>query len=547
MANKWLIGEIDTGTTGGEIQLPQGDLLISGWWTRGTVTPVATFGQVLKIDSVTEEFVLADANASATMPGIVLAVDTGTGADKRLLIQGYMRDDTWAWTPGASLYMSTTSGTLTQVKPTTLLEYTQPVGYAVTTTIIYFNPVPEAEIVEDTYFDVNLDDLTVSGLRSTATITPIGTFGQALKIDSGTGEYVLTDADASATMPCVALIVDVGAGADKEILLQGYMRDDTWAWTPGETLYVSTTPGELTQTEPTELDDYTQAVGYAVTATIIYFEPISKASLIQDVYFNVSLDDVSVSGLRSTGTTTPAVTFGQALKIDSGTGEYILTDADTLSTVPCVALAIDTGTGADKEILLQGYMRNDTWAWTPGSPLYVSTTAGALTQTKPTDPGDYTQVVGYAVTAGIIYFEPTLEALLLEDTYFDVDLDDLAANGFRSRGTVTPAATFAQTLKIDTVTGEYVLADASALTTMPCVALAVDTGTGASKSLLKQGFIRDDTWAWTPGLPIYVSTTSGALTQTAPSTTGEYAQAVGYAETATIVYFNPSMVMFRIA
>jgi len=408
MGKRWLTGQLDTGTTGGEIELPQSDLLTSGWHTRGTVTPAATFGQALKIDSATGEYVLADADNSSTMPGIVLAVDTGSGANKRLLLQGYMRDDSWTWTPGNSLYISTTSGELTQTKPATLLDYTQPVGYAVSATIIYFNPVPEAEVIEDTYFDINLADLTASGLRSTATITPAVTFGQSLKIDSVTGEYVLTDADTSSTMPCVALAIDTGAGADKEILLQGYMRDDTWSWTPGDTLYVSTTAGELTQTKPTDPGDYTQAVGYAVTSTIINFEPISEALLLEDAYFDIGLDDLSANGFRSRGTVTPAATFGQALKIDTTTGNYVLADASAIATIPCVALAIDTGAGADKSLLKQGFMRNDAWSWTPGLPLYVSLSSGALTQTAPSTTGEYVQAVGYAETSTVIYFNPTM-------------------------------------------------------------------------------------------------------------------------------------------
>ena len=120
-----------------------------------------------------------------------------------------------------------------------------------------------------------------------------------------------------------------------------------------------------------------------------------------------------------------------------------------------------------------------------------------------------------------------------------VALDNETAHGVTSEGTVTPATTFGQALLID-ATGAYVLTDADAIATMPCRALAIDTGSGAAKSLLKQGFIRNDAWSWTPGKSLYVSATAGALTQTVPSVTGHYAQAVGYAETATIVYFNPS-------
>ena len=79
--------------------------------------------------------------------------------------------------------------------------------------------------------------------------------------------------------------------------------------------------------------------------------------------------------------------------------------------------------------------------------------------------------------------------------------------------------------------------DADASATMPCIALALETGVGAKQVLLR-GFIRDDTWAWTAG-PIYVSITTGAMTQTAPSGTGDRVQRVGWAYSADIMFFDP--------
>jgi len=128
----------------------------------------------------------------------------------------------------------------------------------------------------------------------------------------------------------------------------------------------------------------------------------------------------------------------------------------------------------------------------------------------------------------------------------DSSYSDGTINGTTRLGTTAPAVTFSQTLHVHT-DGEYVLADASDITTMPCTALAVDVGAGADKEVLLRGFISNSAWTWTIGELIYTSTTSGGLTQTAPSTTGEYAQVVGYATHANVMYFDPSLVMFRIA
>jgi len=79
--------------------------------------------------------------------------------------------------------------------------------------------------------------------------------------------------------------------------------------------------------------------------------------------------------------------------------------------MPGIALATCATTdGNPFEFLLLGFMRHDAWAWTPGGLLYIDrTTAGALTQTAPATAGDQVQVVGVAITADIILFNPSYE------------------------------------------------------------------------------------------------------------------------------------------
>jgi hypothetical protein len=60
-------------------------------------------------------------------------------------------------------------------------------------------------------------------------------------------------------------------------------------------------------------------------------------------------------------------------------------------------------------MLLRGYVYNSSWNWTSiGGELYLSsTTAGAMTQTQPSGSGDIVRVVGYAISADLIYFNPS--------------------------------------------------------------------------------------------------------------------------------------------
>jgi len=105
------------------------------------------------------------------------------------------------------------------------------------------------------------------------------------------------------------------------------------------------------------------------------------------------------------------VGFGAALHIDSD-GNQIMADADGTAVIPCHFLAAEAGTGV-KKVLLVGFITNSSWSWTPGEPIYVSTTAGQLTQTAPSTTGDRVQIVGYAMSATTMFFNPDFTDLTI--------------------------------------------------------------------------------------------------------------------------------------
>jgi len=94
--------------------------------------------------------------------------------------------------------------------------------------------------------------------------------------------------------------------------------------------------------------------------------------------------------------------------------------------------------------------------------------------------------------------------------------------------------------------GNYDRANATASGTMPCRALALESGSG-SKKIFHKGQICDTSWNWTPGKDIYVSTTVGTLTQTAPAASSNQVQIVGYALSADTIFFNPEYGTVEIA
>lgn len=126
---------------------------------------------------------------------------------------------------------------------------------------------------------------------------------------------------------------------------------------------------------------------------------------------NEPSSDTTASGLVVTATVdTNAEGIGAPLFM-AADGHLDTTDADSSTTSPCVALALETGTGS-KRVLLHGVLRKDAWNWTTGpgtaSLIYVSTTTGTLTQSQPSGTDDVIQPVGWALSDDCIYFSPSM-------------------------------------------------------------------------------------------------------------------------------------------
>jgi hypothetical protein len=94
----------------------------------------------------------------------------------------------------------------------------------------------------------------------------------------------------------------------------------------------------------------------------------------------------------------------EAVYLD-GSSTWQKADANGVSTYPARGLVVAAYASTDPaEVLLKGTVRNDAWNWTPGGDIYLSTTAGGLTQTAPASSGDKVQKVGFALTADVAFF-----------------------------------------------------------------------------------------------------------------------------------------------
>lgn len=124
-----------------------------------------------------------------------------------------------------------------------------------------------------------------------------------------------------------------------------------------------------------------------------------------DLGVSMGSDD-TFTGLTRTGlNNSGGVTQWETVYLNSSS-QWVLADANGSGTYPCRGLATATAsTGNATTVITRGTVRNDAWNWTVGGTIYLSTTAGGLTQTAPSTTGDKIQVIGYALDADTMAVE----------------------------------------------------------------------------------------------------------------------------------------------
>lgn len=121
--------------------------------------------------------------------------------------------------------------------------------------------------------------------------------------------------------------------------------------------------------------------------------------------------DHTATGIKASFTAGENLVFGDTCYLKSD-GKYWKADADAIATGRATAMAIATiSADASGIFLMIGVARDDTWAWTVGGAIYLSTTAGAMTQTAPSGTDDAVQILGIATHADRIYFNPSLDVI----------------------------------------------------------------------------------------------------------------------------------------
>ncbi len=249
--------------------------------------------------------------------------------------------------------------------------------------------------------------------------------GEAAIFGSGSYKFVLKDSD-DVTIWTVDDVAVAGGSAlwdsdeDSGLQFEETADEDIGRVDIGGTEQFTFQDGKIEPTTNNDID-----LGSATKEfKDAYFDGTITADDI-DVDGLAQLDDVEISEELEFATPAPAsdhvhngiivpltagetLAFGEVCYLKSD-GKLWKADADATTTMPGLFMALATiSADAAGDFLLYGFVRDDSWAWTVGAAIYVSATAGALTETAPTGAGDQVQKVGYATHADRMFFNPDL-------------------------------------------------------------------------------------------------------------------------------------------
>ncbi len=107
------------------------------------------------------------------------------------------------------------------------------------------------------------------------------------------------------------------------------------------------------------------------------------------------------TGVNFTVEAAEAITAGDAVALDSTTGKAKKANAATGGNqqVPCVGIAETSVSAGEYVTVLRAGKVGGYSNLTPGAPVYLGETDGAVTATAPSDSGDYVQTLGQAVSS----------------------------------------------------------------------------------------------------------------------------------------------------
>lgn len=279
---------------------------------------------------------------------------------------------------------------------------------------------PSKNAVYDKIVDVIAGYPTASSLHVDDILTALGIASEATHFGSFTGSTLTDNQTAKALFQEIEDSledkVDAGSTASYSQPTGNALIKKTGDGTIGTSYIV---PAGPTTDRTITFDDADQTVAARNRDnTFTGANTIGDAGDDQIIKLNVNANDGTFSGFTLTRTVDSGATasFGQAMYVASD-GELASADADAASTGPAICILVTAGTGASKQCLTHGTVSETDWNWTVGGIIYLGTdpaTTTGLTQTAPSGTGDVVQVLGVALSADTIMFNPSLVQVVLE-------------------------------------------------------------------------------------------------------------------------------------
>jgi hypothetical protein len=216
----------------------------------------------------------------------------------------------------------------------------------------------------------------------------------------------------------------------------------------------------------------------------------------------------------------------------------------TTGAANCFLEFLDSSTGSNKVYL--GAIGDDMVIFGDGTSAIRITTSGVLDVANSACVLDEDTLGTDSATQ--LATQQSIKAYIDNKSYLDLGsilTGDGAYVGTKMTVTVDDASTIFGDVLAQAADFNYDRADADAAANSVGLVMALSSGSG-SKEVLIEGQVCETDWAWSAGL-LYLSTTTGKMTQTAPSGTGDQVVAVGWALSADTIYFKPSLVLAEIA
>jgi hypothetical protein len=367
---------------------------------------------------------------------------------------------------------------------------------------VYLTFVDGATSAQGIETDTGLTYNPSSGVLTSTSFTGALT-GNVTGNVSGTAATVTSGTQASITT--LANVTTVGA------LNAGSISTNFGAINNGSSAITTTglvSAGSLTVTGTTTLNGNlilgdAAADTLALNATITGATPLSFEGATANG-FETSFTFVDPTADRTITFADSSLTVNAAADI-SGTTLASNVVTSSLTAVGTIATGVWQGTAIASTYIADAFLKNDASDTTTGTITAAGFTAG---------------------DAGQVYFS-----------------DTAPASDHTATGVVISIASGESVAAFNSVyirsDGEVGPADADAASTMPAIGVALEAKSdGEATKILIAGVLRDDTYNFTPGADLFIGTTAGQITATAPSGSGDTVQKIGVALTADSIYVN---------